>query len=140
MKSLLLAVILSSFFAVKGSAQNVPLAINQSFYSEFPSAEKAEWSSAGNLYKAEFTQDDETRFAFFTKTGELIAQSKYIQYRALPQRLKYELVKQFPEYNIGELFEVSNDTDKNYFATLEKNGVSIVLKSWQNRRWEAFQK
>ena len=140
MKSLLLAVLLSSVFAMKGSAQNVPLSINQSFYAEFPSAEKTEWSAAGKLYKAEFIQDDEKHFAFFSNTGDLVAQSKYIQFHSLPQRLKYELVKQFPDYNISEMFEITNDTDKNYYVILEKNGLSITLKSWQNRRWEAFQK
>jgi hypothetical protein len=140
MKSFLLAVLLSSVFAMKGSAQNIPLAVNQSFSAEFPSAEKAEWTATGKLYKAEFIQEEEKHFAFFNNSGELVAQSKYIQYRSLPQRLKYELVKQFPDYNITDLFEVTNDTDKNYYVILEKNGISLVLKSWQNRRWETFQK
>jgi hypothetical protein len=140
MKLFFIAVLFSSAFAMKSSAQEVPLFINQSFNSTFPTAEKAEWSSAGKLYKAEFIQDEEKYFAFFDHAGDLMALSKNVQYRSLPQRLKYELVKQFPDYEISELFEIRNDTDMNYFVTLKKNGVSIILKSWQNRKWETFRK
>ena len=139
MKSLFLAVLFSSLFAMKSEAQTVPTFINQAFHASFPQVEKTTWSSAGKLYKAEFNLEGEKQFAFFNQSAELVAQSRYIDFTRLPHRLRLDLIKQFPNYNISEMFEVKTELDTDYYVTLERNGVSFILKSSENSKWKLFQ-
>ena len=139
MKSLFLGLILSSVFTVKSDAQNVPPSISYEFTSTFPHAGKVNWSSAGKLYKADFLLNEEPRSAFFNNTGDLLALSRYIEFPALPHTLRRALIKQFPDHKIVEMFQIETDMDTDYFVTLERNGISFILKSWQNRKWNLFQ-
>jgi hypothetical protein len=139
MKSLIIAVIFSSLFATKADAQTVPVIISRSFNSSFPQADKANWTSTGKFYKAEFSVQGERQIAFFDQLGEFLAVSRYIDFSTLSNRLRLDLVKQFPNYNISELFEVRNDVDTDYYVTLERNGISFILKASENGKWKLFQ-
>ena len=138
MKSLILAVIFSALFAVRSKAQTVPAGISLAFNSSFPQAGKADWTTAGKLYRAEFNLNGERKFAFFNQVGEFVAESRYIDFSSLSHRLKLDLIKQFPNYNISEIFEVNTDSGTDYFVTLERNGISFVLKSPENGKWKLF--
>ena len=139
MKSLFLAIIFSSLFAAKSDAQTIPSSISTAFISSFPQADKAVWSNTGNIYRAEFKLEGEKQFAFFNKAGELLAVSRYIDFTALSNRLRLNLIKHYPNYNISEIFQVNNDLDTDYFVTLERNGISFILKSSGNGKWNLFQ-
>ena len=139
MKSLILAIIFSSLFGEKSDAQNIPAGISQAFISTFPQATKASWSSTGKLYKAEFSIAGEKQIAFFNQSGELVAESRYIDFTNLSHRLRLDLIKQFPNYNISEIFEVYSDLKTDYYVTLERNGISFILKSTENGKWKLFQ-
>ena len=139
MKSLILAIIFSSLFAEKSDAQNVPVTISQAFYSTFPQVTKATWSTTGKLYKAEYNTAGEKQFAFFDQSGELVAESRYIDFTNLSHRLRLGLIKQFPNYNIVEIFEVYSDLQTDYYVTLERNGIRFVLKSSDSGKWKVYQ-
>lgn len=139
MKSFFLAIIFSSLFATKSDAQNIPVNVSAAFSSSFPHAGQATWTSTGTLYKVEFNLEGEKQIAFFKQTGELIAVSRYIDFSSLSYHLKLDLIKQYPNYNIAEIFQVNNDLETDYFVTLERNGISFVLKSTGNSKWKLFQ-
>ena len=139
MKSLILAVIFSSLLAAKSDAQTVPSGISQAFKSSFPHTEDANWSTTGKLYRAEFTLEGEKQFAFFSQAGELLAESRYIDFTSLSHRLRLDLIKRFPNYNISEMFEVNSELDTDYYVTLERNGISFIVKSSNNSKWKIFQ-
>ena len=139
MKSLIIAVIFSSLFATKSDAQIVPTGISQAFNSTFPHVEKAEWTSTGKIYRAEFKLEGENQIAFFNRAGELLAVTRYVDFSSLSHRLRLNLIKQYPNYNISEIFQVNSDIDTDYYVTLERNGISFVLKSGGNGKWKLFE-
>ena len=139
MKSLILAIIFSSLFAENSEAQNIPNNISQAFYSSFPQAGKVSWSNTDKLYKAEFNAAGEKQFAFFDQSGAIVAESRYIDFTNLSHRLRLGLIKQFPNYNIVEIFEVYSDLQTDYYVTLERNGIKFILKSTENGKWKVFQ-
>ena len=139
MKSLILAVIFSSLFATKSEAQTIPASINHAFNTSFPQAGKAVWSSTGKFYRAQFNLEGENQIAFFNNRGELLAVSRYIDFTSLSHRLRLNLIKQYPNYNISEIFQVNSDLDTDYYVTLERNGISFILKSSGNGKWKLFQ-
>ena len=139
MKSLILAIIFSSLIGEKSEAQNIPNGISQAFYNSFPQAGKATWSTTGKLYKAEFNAAGEKQFAFFNQSGELVAESRYIDFTNLSHSLRLALIKQFPNYNIAEIFEVYSDLQTDYYVTLERNGIKFIVKSSGKGKWKVFQ-
>jgi len=65
--------------------------------------------------------------------------ANYIQFTELPYNLRTQLVKQFPDHKIVEIFKAETENNTDYFVTLEKNNVSFVLKELQGK-WQLFRK
>ena len=139
MKSLFLAVLFSSLFAMKSNAQGAPASVTQAFSTSFPRAIKTNWTTVGKIYKAEFILDNEIQYAFFSKTGDFLVMANYIQFQDLPYKMRVGLIKQFPDHKIVEIFKAETETDTDYFVTLEKNNVRFVLKEL-NGKWQLFKK
>ena len=79
-------------------------------------------------------------FAYYTQTGDLMAVTRNITSTQLPINLLSSLKKNFGNYWITDLFEVSSSTDASYYATVENADQKVILKSNGTSSWETYKK
>jgi len=141
---LLLSIVLTSFTAFSFAA-DAPAAISKnvisSFNKQFSNARDIQWESQANFVKAQFTMNDMVLYAYFNKTGELIAVTRFISTSQLPLSLLTSLKKQsMAGYWMTDLFEIENESGTSYYATFESADQTIVLKSDGISSWGTFEK
>ena len=110
------------------------------FKSEFAGAKEVSWTAGDNFYKAEFVYNDQHVFAFYSTAGELLGLTRYISSLDLPINLQANLKKNYGNYWISDLFEVSNEEGTGYYLTMENADSKIVLKSTGGGSWEVYKK
>jgi hypothetical protein len=69
-----------------------------------------------------------------------MATTRNISSLQLPVTLQAGLRKDYSEYWISNLFEMTNAEGINYYVTLQKGDTKITLKSASHTEWTAFQK
>jgi len=136
--ALLLTVGLSATFA--RPAENVSEQVMNSFKKDFASAQDVSWESGKDFTKATFKINDQVMFAYYGKTGELIATTRNILSSQLPISLLAELKKNYSEYWISDLFEMAANNATTYYVTVQNGDQKVVLKSDGVEGWETFKK
>ena len=58
----------------------------------------------------------------------------------MPIGLQTNLRKDYADYWISDLFEVSNSDGTHYYITMEKADSRITLKSTTNGKWKVYKK
>jgi hypothetical protein len=134
-----------SFAAVTPTTTNVAPAtiiknVISSFNREFSDASNIQWEIKANFVKAQFTVNDMVLFAYFNKSGELIAVTRFISPNQLPLELLTSLKKANKAYWVSDLFEIRTESGTAYYATIENADQIIVLKSEGISGWQTFQK
>ncbi len=147
---LLLSIALVSFtafsFATVTSTitSDAPASISKnvinSFNREFANASNIQWEINANFVKAQFNVNDMVLFAYFNKSGELIAVTRFISPNQLPLELLTSLKKSNSNYWVSDLFEIQTETGTSYYATIENADQIVVLKSEGINGWQTFQK
>ena len=136
---LTLAIAISSF-AVFASDVNVNAKVLSSFNREFAEATDVQWSAGDNFFKADFVYNSQHVSAFYDVQGEMLAMTRNISSLDLPIGLQTNLRKDYSDYWISDLFEVSNSEGTEYYITLEKADCQITLKSTGNGKWKTYRK
>ena len=147
---LLLSIVLVSFTAFSfaavtpTSASVAPASVSKnvinSFNREFANASNIQWEIKANFVKAQFNVNEMVLFAYFNKSGELIAMTRFISPNQLPLELLTSLKKSNSNYWVSDLFEIQTETGTSYFATVENADQIVVLKSEGISGWQTFQK
>jgi hypothetical protein len=136
---LALVLTISSSFAFTGRE-----VINQqalyAFKTEFAGATDATWMVSNNFYKVAFTMNGHKLFAYYNRSGEFMAVTRYISSFQLPHYLQKKLKKSWSNYWISDLFKISNHDETSYYVTLETADSKMVLKSDNGSNWVVFQK
>lgn len=142
MKPLFILMTIASSFFVKSSnaADDVTPAAVKSFQSTFANAKDAQWSASLNGYKVQFSMNEQVVTAFYNEVGELMGVTRNISSLQLPIILQTEIKKDYSNYWISDLFELSSANGTEYYLTLEDADSKIVLKSSGNSSWTNFQK
>jgi hypothetical protein len=139
---LILTVVMTGFaslsFARPSHRENSPA--QESFKTEFSQAREVSWEAHPGFLKASFVVDGQFLYAYYTKTGDLIAVSRNISTNQLTMNARRELKKNFSDYWITDLFEISSNDETTYYVTLENADQKIVLKSSGPDQWEVYQK
>jgi len=143
-KILLLSIVLVSFTAFSFAA-DVPASISKnvisSFNKQFSNARDIQWENQANFVRAQFTLNDMVLYAYFNKSGDLIALTRFISPNQLPLTLLSSLKNQFATgYWISDLFEIESEAGTSYYATLDSADQTIILKSDGISGWSVFQK
>ncbi|RYY55216.1 MAG: hypothetical protein EOO09_11355 [Chitinophagaceae bacterium] len=140
MKKLILtmAIAVSSLVSF-ANREDVNLVVRKSFEKEFAGASDVQWTSAGSNYKASFVYNNQYVFAFFTAQGELMGITRNLTSLELPVPLQSGLKKDYREYWISNLFEVSNQDGTHYYITLEKADSKVILSS-EGTDWKLYKK
>lgn len=134
-----LAIALSSL-AVFAREGNVSATVLNAFNREFQDATEVQWTSGDNFFKADFIYNSQHVAAFYNVEGELLAMTRNISSLDMPIGLQTNLRKDYSDYWISDLFEVSNTEGTQYYITMEKADCSITLKSNGNGKWKVYKK
>jgi hypothetical protein len=110
------------------------------FNTEFSGASDVAWTVANDFYRVAFTLNEQKLFAYYNKSGEFIAVSRYISSFELPRYLQRSLKKSYSNYWISDLFKIANHDAISYYVTVENADSKIVLKSDDGSNWSVFEK
>ncbi len=133
-----LAIAFSSVIAFAGEV-NVSSNILNSFGRDFAGATGVQWTTGNKLAKASFVFNGQHVIAFYNLDGELMGITRNITSLDLPLYLQTSLKKDYQDYWISDLFELSNDNGTSYYITLQNADGSVVLKS-SEVKWTVYKK
>lgn len=136
--TLTIALSLISLNSFANDAEVNPAAL-QSFNSSFKKATEVNWTVSNNYYKANFALDGQYVAAYYDEEGKMIALTRNISSLQLPITLQANLKKNYEDFWISDLFEMTNDEGTSYYVTIENADSKIILKS-NSQSWERFKK
>jgi hypothetical protein len=137
-KIISLAVILVGLSTATAFAQTpTPSVVVGSFEHKFTNAEKPTWTVVKDLYRVDFSLQNQSLTAFFNADGELVASSRNITPMQLPISLNSSLEKHFGKYIVSSLFEVDGRDGVYYYAKVSNQKSDILLKSTSFGDWVA---
>jgi hypothetical protein len=122
------------------ATDTTPSSVLNSFQNAFRGSKDAAWSTVKELYRVDFTLEDQKVSAFFNSEGNLIASSRNISLLQLPISLETGLKSDFPDYEITSLFEVDNENGTAYYATVKNSKREFTLESTSSGEWNKFNK
>lgn len=114
--------------------------ILEAFKSEFVNAGNPNWENTRSFAKVTFTLGGQVMFAYYSFDGTLLAATRNITSSQLPITLLSDLKKEYAQYWISDLFELSNENGTTYFLTVENGDQSVVLKASGIAGWTIFKK
>ena len=112
----------------------------KAFQHTFTEAKNVTWTSSENLFKVQFVLNEQTLIAFYSTDGEFLGVTRNISSLQLPLLLQASLRKEYANYWITELFELSGKNGTEYYMTLEDGDSKLTLKSHDNVYWSTYQK
>jgi hypothetical protein len=110
----------------------------QSFQRDFSTARNISYEQKEDYVKIQFSFDDQVLYAYYNNEGELLAVIRNIVSTQLPKRLLTNLKKDFNDFWISDLFEMTSNERTTYYVTLENADGTIILKSEDIPCWTVF--
>lgn len=111
----------------------------QSFKTNFIYASEVKWSNSNGLYKAAFEMSGVYANAFYNEVGDLVALTRHLSLPQLPISLQVAFKKEYKDYWISDLIEVTNEGGTQYYLTAETADAKIILQSIGSN-WTTFKK
>lgn len=109
-----------------------------SFKKDFNTASDVSWSETSHYYRATFHLDKQTFLAYYDAQGNLISVVHHMLSTGLPEQLRKDIRKQYANYWVSELFQVSFDEGSYYFIELKNADETIVLTTDSNLCWHEY--
>ncbi len=128
-----------SVFA-NGNDNVVTQQARDAFKKDFATASDIRWEQKSNFLKATFSLNGQILTAYYFSNGDLQAVVRNITSDQLPINLLTGLRKDYSEYWITDLFEMSSNGMTTYYVSLENSDKKIVLKSDDLSSWEIYSK
>jgi hypothetical protein len=136
--TLTIALSFISFSSFANDADVNPAAL-QSFNKSFKNATEVNWTISNEYYKANFALDGQYVAAYYDAEGKMIALTRNISSLQLPIALQANLKKNYENFWISDLFEMTNEEGTSYYVTVENADTKLVLKS-NSQNWDKFRK
>lgn len=114
--------------------------ILRSFNNQFAGAQDVNWEEGKSISKVTFRLNGQVMFAYYREQGELVAVTRNIISSQLPITLLADLKKNYQDFWITDLFEISADDNTSYYITLQSADQMLVLKSSGMQGWQMFKK
>jgi hypothetical protein len=114
--------------------------VKASFRKDFQKAELMTSEVGKQFTKLTFKMNDMVMYAFYSDNGELLAVTRNIRSSQLPIQLLLQLKKNYSDYWISDLFELTGEELSNYYVTIEDADKKITLRSTDNSNWEVYEK
>jgi hypothetical protein len=110
------------------------------FKKDFATASNIRWEQKNNFLKATFSLNGQILTAYYFSNGDLQAVVRNITSDQLPINLLTSLRKDYSEYWITDLFEMSSNGMTTYYVSIENSDKKIVLKSDDLSSWDVYSK
>lgn len=110
------------------------------FRKEFRNADLMQVEHKKDYAKVTFRMNGIVMFAYYSDNGDLVAVVRNILSTQLPIHLLMDLKQYHSDCWITDLFEMDNNGQTVYYATLENSDIKITLRSADNSSWETYQK
>ena len=131
------AVVMACVFTLGVKANDGTKEIKASFKHDFENAQLMSTEEHDNFTKVVFTLNDQVMTAFYAANGELLAVTRNIISSQLPVSLLVSFKKHYSDYWITDLFEMSRDSQSNYYLSLENADTKMTLRS-NGDSWEVY--
>jgi len=131
---------LALLFAVTSFAKPVDSVkgeINASIKRNFKNAQILNTETKEAFTKVTFKMNEVIMFAFYSRTGDLLAVTRNITSSQLPMNLLLSLKNDYSAYWITELFEFTGDGINCYYVSLESADARVTLRS-NGDSWEVY--
>jgi hypothetical protein len=115
-------------------------AVIASFHKEFRTADVMQVENKKDYTKVTFRMNGVVMFAYYSANGDLMAVVRNILSTQLPIRLLMDLKQNHSDCWITDLFEMDNNGQTVYYATLENSDIKITLRTSNTTNWETYQK
>lgn len=129
----------SSITAFAGDG-DVSTKVLNAFQQDFSNTADVQWTSGDNYYKASFLFNKQYISAYYSPEGELYGVTRYISSLDLPLNLLIKLKKDYDQFWITDLFELSKNEGTSYYITLEDADTKIILKASDGSDWSTHKK
>jgi len=139
MVALAMILTMSSITAFAGDG-DVSAKVLNAFQQDFSSAAEVKWTEGDNYYKASFIYNSQFVSAYYSIDGELYGVTRYISSLDLPLNLLMSLKKDYSQFWITDLFELSKKEGTSYYITLEDADTKFVLKASDGSDWTTYKK
>lgn len=100
----------------------------ESFKKEFVNAEQVSWDKQEGFDKATFLLAGSRAVAFFNSRGELAGSIRDIFFNQLPLAVMTTVDRRFPEADVYDVREISNETGTSYRLTVEEKGRKKTVR------------
>lgn len=97
------------------------------FNSHFTGAENVTWSSSARFQKATFTKNGKTMTAFYDGQNELVGTTQLVNITDLDPVAIKNLVKNYPNYQMGEIIKYSGNTVV-YYVNLKNETENFLVE------------
>jgi hypothetical protein len=138
MKKMILALVIMAvtFGTAMAHEKEIDKNIQQRFDKEFAGAADVRWSSNGQYAQVEFTYNNMRLYAYYNSQGETLAVIRNMYFSSLPLALQLDLKKNYREYWITKICEVTTKDGTQYRVTLENVDRTVQLNSNGSDGWE----
>jgi hypothetical protein len=136
---LTLAIAVCTFSAFAGET-NVSEKVLKAFNTEFTTAKDVQWTAGENYFMARFQYNEKYVFAYYNIDGDLLGLSRNITTVDLPLALQTNLKKDYSNFWVSDLLEVSKTEETIYYITLENADTKIVLRAAGGGSWNQYKK
>jgi len=109
-----------------------------SFHKDFNRASEIRSEVINNHVRVTFSQDKETKYAYYDFQGNLIGVVQHILTSSLPEDLQADVRKHYSNYWVTELFQVSTDDGIYYYLQLTNADERIVLSTEGSYGWHRY--
>jgi hypothetical protein len=130
---LFLAVGFSTLFAQSNNRESSYL--QASFREQIPAAGDISWKQGKNYTEATYTIDNKQLTFYYDADNKLFAVSRNITSDQLPLFLLGDIKRNYSNYWITGLFELSIDNHSNYYLTLENADGRKILMADSYSEW-----
>ena len=131
------AITLSAF----ANDEKLPKNVISSFQTSFVGATNVTWSQIDELTVADFTLNGQKAAAYYNVEGALVATGRYITRAQVPITLLVSLQSKAKGYETTGFMEVTKeDEGTRYYANLESEKQTLVVKSNSDNTWSVYKK
>jgi ABC-type glycerol-3-phosphate transport system substrate-binding protein len=110
--------------------------IRKAFEKEYAGAVNVTWYVFDDYIKVDFSFGGMQLAGFYSKDGRMLGVARNIYFSSLPLMLQIEQKKNYKNYWITGIYELSNGDGTRYYLTLENADQTIKLGSTGSNSWE----
>ena len=98
-----------------------------SFNTHFYGAENVTWTTSSRFQKATFTKEGKTITAFYNAQNELVGTTQLVSITDLSAKAIKNLVKSYPNYQMGEIIKYSGNEEV-YYVNLKNENENFLVE------------